>query len=199
MAVSKKKIGGIILAAGSASRMGETKQLLPFKGRPILDHVIQNAIQSKLNEIVVVLGHGASEIKQTIDFSGIKIVMNHDFLKGQSSSLIKGLENISPICNAAMFLLADQPLVTPSMINTIINEFKTSSLPVAIPYYNDIRGNPVIIAKSLFHQLNLLSGDTGPRILFKKFEKSILKVPIASNAILIDVDTKSDYEKLISK
>lgn len=199
MAAPDKKIGGIILAAGSASRMGKTKQLLPFKQKPILAHVIDNARKSDLYEIVVVIGYCADKIQQVVDFSGTAIITNNEFLKGQSTSLIKGLENISPMCDAAMFLLADQPLVTPLMINTIIKAFQTSSLPIAIPYYNDVRGNPVIIAKSLFHQLNLLSGDTGPRILFKKFKKSILKVPISDNAVLIDVDTRSDYEKLISK
>ncbi len=199
MAAPDKKIGGIILAAGSASRMGETKQLLPFKDKPILDHIIQNAIQSKFHEIIVVLGHDANKIKQAIDFSGTKTVMNNNYLKGQSASLIKGLENISPVCDAAMFLLGDQPLVTPSTINSIIKAFSTSNAPITIPYYNNIRGNPVIIAKSLFHELKLLSGDTGPRVLFKKFEKSILKVPVADNTIFIDVDTQADYVKLIQE
>jgi len=103
------------------------------------------------------------------------------------------------MCDAAMFLLGDQPLVSKSIINTIIKAFKKSNSPVTIPYYNENRGNPVIIARSLFHELKLLSGDTGPRILFKKLQKSILKVQVSDNAILIDVDTKADYDKLISK
>ncbi|MEN8212015.1 MAG: nucleotidyltransferase family protein [Thermodesulfobacteriota bacterium] len=199
MAASSKKIAGIILAAGSGVRMDKTKQLLPFKSKPLLSHVIENARQSNLYEIIVVLGHSADEIKNTIDFSGTKTVINSKYLKGQSTSLIKGLENISPVCDAAMFLLGDQPLITPSTLNTIIQAFITSKSPITIPYYNNIRGNPVIIAKSLFHELKLLSGDTGPRILFKKFHKSILKVQISDNAITVDVDTKADYDKLISK
>ncbi len=199
MAVPDKKISGIILAAGSASRMGQAKQLLPFKQKPLLAHVIDNTKKSNLYETIAVLGCYSGKIMATIDFLGIKIVTNNEYLKGQSTSLIKGLENISPVCDAAMFLLGDQPLVTPFVINTIIKAFNISNAPIIIPYYNNIRGNPVIISKSLFHELKLLSGDTGPRILFKKFEKSILKVPVADNTILIDVDTKADYEKLISK
>jgi len=199
MAAQDKKIAGIILAAGSGVRMGKTKQLLPFKNKPLLSHVIENARQSNLYETVVVLGHRADEIKKTVDFSGTKTIINSEYLKGQSTSLIKGLENISSVCDAAMFLLGDQPLITPSTLNTIIQAFITSKSPITIPYYNNMRGNPVIIAKALFHELKLLSGDTGPRILFKKFQKSILKVQVSDNVILIDVDTKADYKKLISK
>ena len=199
MAAQEKKIAGIILAAGSGVRMDKTKQLLPFKNKPLLSHVIENARQSNLYETIVVLGHCADEIKKTVDFSGTKTIINSEYLKGQSTSLMKGFENISPVCDAAMFLLGDQPLINPSTLNTIIQAFNTSKSPITIPYYNNIRGNPVIIARSLFHELKLLSGDTGPRILFKKFQKFILKVPIADNVILIDVDTKADYKKLISK
>ena len=198
MAAQEKKIAGIILAAGSGVRMDKTKQLLLFKNKPLLSHVIKNARQSNFYETVVVLGHCADEIKKTINFSGTKTIINSEYLKGQSTSLIKGLANISPVCDAAMFLLGDQPLITPSTLNTIIQAFNTSKSPIAIHYYNNTRGNPVIIAKSLFNELKLLSCDTGPRILFKKFQKSILKVPIADNAVLFDVDTKADYKELIS-
>ena len=199
MSVSGKKISGIILAAGSASRMGKTKQLLPFGEKTLLGQVIQNAGESELHEIIVVLGHRADEIEQAINFSGTKVVRNTAYSKGQSTSLIKGLENVSSICDAAMFLLADQPLVTAAIINMLIDKFKTSNAPIVIPYCNGIRGNPVIIGSPLFHRLNSLSGNTGARALFNEFKESILKVPISNEAILVDVDTKDDYEKLISK
>jgi molybdenum cofactor cytidylyltransferase len=196
MTLPQKKISGVILAAGTASRMGETKQLLSFKDKPILEHVINNARHSNLHEIIIVLGHCAKEIEKKIDLSGTKVVMNKDYLKGQSTSLIKGIKKISPHCEAAMFLLADQPLVTPDIINQIINAFNISQNPIIVPYYKKQRGNPVIIDRSLFPDLKLLSGDTGPRVYFTKFRGSILKVPVNNRAVLIDVDTKKDYRKL---
>jgi len=197
MAYPIKKIAGVILAAGSASRMGETKQLLLFKGRPILEHVIKNARQSNLYEIIVVLGHDTDKIQQSVDFSGTKTVTNSEYLKGQSTSIIKGVKTISPICDAAMFLLADQPLIKSNIINNIINAFESSQKSIIIPYYKKTRGNPVIFERALFPDLNLLSGDTGPRVLFNKFKNSIFKVPLHDKAILIDIDTKDDYQKLI--
>lgn len=196
MSVSSKKISGIILAAGSASRMGKTKQLLPFGKNTLLGQVIQNAGKSALHEIIVVLGHCAEKIEQAIDLSGTKVVRNAAYSKGQSTSLIKGLENVSPICDAAIFLLGDQPLVTAAIINRLIHAFETSTAPIIIPYCNGKRGNPVIIARPLFHRLKSLSADTGARALFDEFKKSILKVSIPDKAILVDVDTIDDYEKL---
>ena len=207
MKLLNKKVGGIILAAGVASRMGDIKQLLPFRGKTILDHVIANAHKSALCEIVVVLGYCSDKIRQELDLSddlsgdipGIKFVINKEYLKGQSESLKKGLNKISADCDGAMFLLGDQPLVTDAIINKLIYAFETSASPVVIPYCNGKRGNPVIIAKSLFSRLNSLSADTGPRVLFKEFEHKILKVPVVDKAILEDIDTKDDYEKLILK
>jgi len=183
--------------------MGSIKQLLPFRGKTILDHVIDNAHKSALHEIILVLGYSSDKVKQEIDCSGdssnIQIVINNDFLKGQSDSLKKGLERVSCNCDGAMFLLGDQPLVTDTIINKLIYAFESSDLPIIIPYCNGKRGNPVIIAKPLFSRLESLTGDTGPRVLFKEFEHEILKVSVSEKAILEDIDTKYDYEKLVLK
>ena len=197
MSFPNKKISGIILAAGSASRMGKTKQLLPFEGTTLLGQVVKNARESALYEIIIVLGHNADKISQTLEHSKIKIVRNKDFLKGQSTSLIKGLENVSPDCDAAMFILGDQPLVTAPIINTLIAAFENSNARIVIPYYKDRRGNPVPLARPMFHILKSLSDDRGARALFDKFKESILKVQIPDNGILIDVDTMDDYKRLI--
>ena len=190
------KIAGVVLAAGSASRMGATKQLLPFKGKPVLEHVINNARLSTLHEIIVVLGHNADKIQLCVDLSHTITVYNDIYMRGQSTSVIKGLEQVSSECDAVMFLLADQPLVTSDIINSIINAFNADIKPIMIPYYENRRGNPVIIDKSMFHDLKSLSGDTGPRVLFKNKKFFISKVAIGDNSILFDVDTKDDYKKL---
>lgn len=199
MSSPDKKIAGIILAAGSASRMGKTKQLLPFGESTLLGRVIQNARNSRLHEIIVVLGHDADKISRTIDLAGTRVIRNTAYAKGQSTSLIKGVEAVSSSCDAAMFLLADQPLVTAAIINRLADAFETGNAPIAIPYCNGKRGNPVIIARPLFHRLASLSADTGARVLFEEFKDTILKVSIPDDAILVDVDTLADYQTLISK
>ncbi|NOX34202.1 MAG: nucleotidyltransferase family protein [Deltaproteobacteria bacterium] len=196
---SQKKISGIILAAGSGSRMGKTKQILPFASTTLLGRVIQNARESALYEIIVVLGHDAKKICKVVNFSGTKIVRNKEYKKGQSTSLIAGLENVSPLCSAAMFILADQPFVTAAIINKLIDALKTPEDRIAVPYCSGRRGNPVIIGNTFFGRIKSLSADTGARVLFDEFKEAVLKVTIQDNAILIDVDTMDDYKKLILK
>ena len=195
----KQKIAGVILAAGTASRMKSIKQLLPFGKTTLLGRVISNARKSALDEIVVVLGHRADKIQQAMDFSGTKIIINHDYPKGQGSSLGAGLEQVSEDCGAVLFLLGDQPLVSPLLINQLVTAFENSHAPIVIPYCNGKRGNPVIIARALFPQLKSLSDDAGARVLFHRYKSSILKVEVADEAVLVDVDTKEDYERLMAR
>ncbi len=177
--------------------MGKTKQLLPFGKTTLLGEVVSNARCSMLYEVIVVLGYHADEINKAIDFSGTKVVLNHGYAQGQSSSIVIGLENVSPDCDAAMFLLCDQPFITCSVIDLLVEAFKgESDHSIVIPCFNGKQGNPVIIGRSLFDILMSLSGDTGARVLFSEFEDSILKVPVNNHAVLIDVDTKDDYNKI---
>jgi molybdenum cofactor cytidylyltransferase len=196
---ASKKISGIILAAGSSTRMGRTKQLLPFKNTTLLGQVMENARAAALHEIIVVLGHDADTISKTLDFSGITVIRNPDYLNGQSTSLVKGIEKVSRASDAAMFLLADQPLVTPGLINRLLEAFNTRPAPIVIPCYQGQRGNPVIIARRLFHQLSALSADTGARALFDRFKDHLLKVSVPDDSILVDVDTPDAYETLLSR
>ncbi len=117
------KIAGIILAAGKSFRLGKSKQILAFKKKTILHEIIKNACNSLLYEIIVVLGHNANKIKKKVDLSNVKVTLNIDYEKGQSSSIQKGLKLISDNCAAGMFLLGDQPLVSTKIINILIKEF----------------------------------------------------------------------------
>ncbi|MCP4020448.1 MAG: molybdenum cofactor cytidylyltransferase [Desulfobacteraceae bacterium] len=197
MTSQSQNIIGIILAAGSASRMGRTKQTLPFQGKPILSHVIENALAANLSRVIVIIGHDAKQIKKEIDFSKVLLVENKAFAKGQSESIKAGLNAISSPCDGAMFLLGDQPLVDKSIINILILKFYESNAPIIIPFYKEKRGNPVIFSDSLFPELHTLSRDTGARVLFKEYQTDIHKVIVNHPGILIDVDTPQDYQNLV--
>lgn len=199
MNMEQKRVAGIILAAGQGSRMGKTKQLLSFQGKTILEQVIDNALKSNLHQVIVVIGHDAHEIQRRIDLSCVEFVLNEDYEKGQSSSLKKGVAAASPECEAAMFLLADQPLVGGDIIDFMIQAFLQKNPPIAVPVCNNKRGNPVIIHRDLFPQLQTLTQDTGARVLFHKYQDKILRIEVEDDAVLFDVDTWEDYQKLQKK
>jgi len=192
----KIRVAGIILAAGCSSRMGRAKQLLPFKGKTLLDQVIFNARASALDSVLVVLGHGATAIRKQVDLTLVDVVENSDYALGQSSSLKKGLAAVMDRCEGAMFLLGDQPLVGSETIDTLIQTFRRALPPILIPFCKGKRGNPVVIHQTLFPLLDTLTGDTGARGLFDRYNESIMVVDIEDTGILFDVDTLDDFQKL---
>lgn len=197
MKPGKIKVSGIILAAGTASRMGRTKQLLAFQRTTLLGQVILNAKQSLIDEIIVVLGHHADDIRNKTNLKDTITIFNPDFKKGQSTSLIAGIKSVASDSDAAMFLLADQPFVASNTINALICAFKSSTASIGIPYYKNKQGNPVIVSKSMFSRIHTLTRDIGARALFQAYKDQILKIPVSDPSILADVDTIADYNSIL--
>src|SRR5450432_3016036 len=115
-------ISAIVLAAGQATRFGSCKQLASHDGKPLLQHVLDNLAQSKIDDVVVVLGANAAEIREQIRFGRARVVMNPDFADGMSTSIHAGLRAIKS--DAAMIVLADQPCVSPRTIDALIDEVR---------------------------------------------------------------------------
>src|SRR3972149_6733972 len=118
-------ISGIILAAGAAQRMGQQKLLLDLKGKPVLQWALEAALSSELDEVVCVVRE-LKEIQQKVALTHEKLrwAVNDRAAEGQSTSIIAGLEAISPESEAAMFLVGDQPLAKPKLLNSLIDLFK---------------------------------------------------------------------------
>ena len=191
------KITGIILAAGASSRMGRTKQLLPFRGQTILECVVDSALASALHRIVVVLGHKSEVLEPLLANRDVTVVYNPDYEKGQSSSLKIGLQALTEEVDAALFLLGDQPLVTPEIIDLILAANEASPSPVVLPVFKGKRGNPVLFSRETFSRLSTLKEDRGARPLFDEYAERILKVPVTNSAIHFDIDTEEDYRQLL--
>ena len=196
MSFQYKKISGIILAAGRSERMNRVKQLLPFRDRTILGQVVENALSSSLDEVVVVLGHAAEQIRRSVDFGDAKVVFNEDFGLGQSASLQAGLAAITNENAAALFILGDQPLVGADIMDGIIERYQQHSARIVIPTYGGKRGNPVLIDRSVFSRLESLSGDVGARILFGEYAREIMEIEMGREDTVFDVDTWDDYLRL---
>ncbi|HSP16035.1 MAG TPA: NTP transferase domain-containing protein [Thermoanaerobaculia bacterium] len=181
-------ISAIVLAAGQAKRFGDCKQLLPINGKPLLQHVLDTLRQSKVDDVVVVLGAYANEIRQQIQFRDERIIANPDYEKGMSTSIQAGLRAIDS--DAAFIVLADQPFVTAKTYDLLIDEYRRSRPKATIPTFNGFRGNPVLIEKSLFPEIMEIRGDTGARAIFGNHQ--VTKVPVDDRGVLIDIDTPED-------
>ena len=189
-------ISALVLAAGQAARFGQCKQLMRLGDKALLQHVLDNLAQSKIDEVVVVLGAHAEEIREQIQFGKARVILNPDFANGMSTSIQAGLRAIRS--DAAMIVLADQPLVTPRTFDVLIDEYSRSKPDVVVPTFNGFRGNPVIVDGSLFEEMMGIRGDIGCRAIFGDHVQSIVKVAVDDRGVVTDIDTMEDYSSVAS-
>lgn len=189
-------ITGVVLAAGEASRLGVPKQLLTYRGKPLLAHVVKNLLKSQVDQVVVVIGSRAEQMLDLLTEYPIKIVVNKAFATGQSSSIKSGLATLNESTQAVLFALGDQPLVDTQTINLIIKHYRPRT--IVAPYYMGKRGNPVLFDRFFFTEISSLSGDVGAREIICRHPESLVKVDVTDKGVVFDVDTWEDYHALVA-
>ena len=188
------RFGAVILAAGMSSRMGEAKQLLQLGENTLLGQVLENVRSSGVKDIVLVLGHEAEKIKERIPTEKVRVVINESYRQGMGTSLRAGLAALPPDVDAALIVLADQPFIRSKTLDLLMNQYRRSSAQIVIPTYKGFRGNPVLLDRSVFSEVMALTGDIGCRAIFGNHLEGIVKQPVEDIGILLDVDSKDDFE-----
>ena len=189
-------ISAILLAAGESRRMGSPKLLLPFGDSTILEQVVDNLLNSKVDELIVVVGYRAEELVRKMTNRPVKLALNPNYQHGMSTSIIAGLNLIDKRSKAIMVALADQPLVDSKIINKLMEEFRRHDKGIVVPVHQGKRGHPVIFSIRYKEELLTLRGDIGGREINNKYPHDILEVAIGSQYINLDVDTLNDYKRL---
>ncbi len=192
-------ISAILLAAGESKRMGQPKLLLPFGNGTILEQTVDNLLNSRLNEVIVVVGHKAQEITERLANRPVKIVLNPVYHEGMGSSIAKGLSLVDDSYRAVMIVLADQPLIDSETINILIEAFLSHGKGIVVPVYRSRRGHPVIFATKYRKRLQALVGDVGGSQIIEEHETDTFEVTINSESINIDIDTINDYRSHINR
>ena len=193
---SNSRTAAVILAAGVSSRMGEAKQLLRLGGQTVLEKVLQNVRGSRVDEIILVLGHAAETIKESVAFTNVTIAVNQDYRQGMGTSLRAGLSSLSAGIAATLIVLGDQPFVRSQTLNLLLDRYWQSKAQIVIPMYKGFRGNPVLLDRSVFPEVMALGGDIGCRAIFGNHLEGIVKLPVEDVGILLDLDSKEDFERL---
>lgn len=185
---------GIILAAGGSERLGQPKQLLEWRSVPFVRQVAQTALSAGLDPLIVVTGSDRVAVEGALLDLPVKCVHNPDWVAGQSSSMRVGLASLPERCDRVVFLLSDQPQVSPLLIRQLIERHNQQREPITAPMMRERRGNPVLFGNETFEFLRGISGDKGGRAAFNKFKVDTL--PWIDDRALMDVDQVSDYDKL---
>lgn len=187
----------LILAAGQSKRLGEPKQLLPYKDTTLLSHVIEQVKPIRRADVFVVIGAHFSEVFQSIRGQKATIIKNNNWEEGMGSSLSKGITFIKKKDNydRVLVTLSDLPLVTTEHYEELIALSESSRKRIILTEYDDVSGVPSIFDRSLFNELSLLIDDEGAKPVVKKYNKEVLKM--TSKTPYFDVDTKDAYEELL--
>jgi len=188
-------ICAIILAAGESRRMGKPKLLLPFGEKTIIETIVNNAVQSKVDEVLVVLGSDAEKIAEKIKNSPVKISVNSNFRQGMLSSVQWGFKSLPEHTRAVLVMLGDQPLIPGSVINIIIHAYRQTGKGIILPVYNKKRGHPILIDIKYGDEVKGLDPDSNLRAFVHNHAEDILEVEVDTPAILRDIDTVEDYSK----
>jgi molybdenum cofactor cytidylyltransferase len=189
-------ISALLLAAGASRRFGAHKLLAPLGGRPLVRWTVEGALASSVDRVLVVLGRDAQAVGRALAGLPVRLVPNPRYAKGMSTSLRCGVAALDPATEAVVVLLGDQPLPSPSLIDTLIAALRESDLPIVVPVYHGERGNPVVFRASLFPELLAVTGDQGARQVIARHPERVLAVafPFAPPP---DVDTVDDYRRLL--
>ncbi|MGH2788877.1 MAG: nucleotidyltransferase family protein [Actinomycetota bacterium] len=189
-------IAGVVLAAGTSSRLGRPKQLLDLHGVPILQHVVDAAAASRLDDVIVVLGHEAADIGAALSLPDrARIVVNPNYSEGQSSSLGAGVAAAPDDCEAVVVVLGDQPEMTAALIDRVITEWRAGESPVVRATFGGVPGHPVLIERSEFALVEEARGDEGLRSVLGVAGARVRELPLGDTP-LADVDTQEHYESL---
>jgi len=185
----------VILAAGGSARFGAPKQLLTYHGENLVQRAARVAIEAGLDPVIVVLGAYASSIESFLsEFPEVIVAINDRWESGQASSLRVGIEEaIVAGSDAALIMLADQPLIDASSIARLVAAFDNQHRIVA-SWYNGIHGVPAVFGTELFPELLALTGDHGAGPWIRKRTNKVTAVTM--DEATFDIDTQDDLKHL---
>ncbi|VEF49301.1 4-diphosphocytidyl-2C-methyl-D-erythritol synthase [Bacillus freudenreichii] len=196
----RQTTSAIILAAGTSSRMGTAKQLLPLGERPMLAHVIDRTLAEDFSEIIAVIGHKAEAIRHTIciEDSRFQWVVNNDYSKGQGTSLKLAMSQINEHHSGVMVFLGDLPFMSQKTICDIyeLGNFMLTEKDepfVLQPSYKGTAGHPVFFGHVKAEWFQEIQGDQGAKAIMDRFPIR-RKLPVEDQGILYDIDTPDAYD-----
>jgi molybdenum cofactor cytidylyltransferase len=192
------KTGIIILAAGNSSRMGEPKQLMMYKNKTFLQHIIGEAKNANLEPVICVTGYQSGLITKSLLGLGISTVYNKDWREGIGSGISAGFKQLllSDV-DSVILAVSDQPYVSADLFQTMQKLKDQSGKGIVASSYAGILGTPVLFSKDYFNQLKSLTGNQGAKNIVQINLPDVCPVEFEKGSI--DIDTKEDYENLISE
>ena len=188
-------VAGVVLAAGSSTRMGRNKLFFDLGGETLLKRVVRRALDAGLDPVIVVVGHEAERARTELEGLSCTPVDNPDHAQGINRSLRTGISHVPEHVRAAVVMLADMPFVTSDMVAGLVARYRESTAPLVISAYGDVNAPPMLYDRALFPELRQMAGEGCGRQVVRRHRHEAVALSWPE-AALQDIDVPEDYERI---
>ncbi|HJY87841.1 MAG TPA: nucleotidyltransferase family protein [Candidatus Acidoferrales bacterium] len=189
-------LAAVILSGGASTRMGSPKALLPYQGRPFLEHLLEVIRHSKIAVRRVVLGAHAEPIAKAIRLNPDEIVINQEWEQGQLSSLQAALRSLPPGTDGVLLCLIDHPLITAALVDGLIEQFYATKAPIVLPVFEGRRGHPVIFSSKVYEELERAPAEVGARVVVWAHTKEVSEYTTAEEGCVLNLNDPETFERV---
>jgi molybdenum cofactor cytidylyltransferase len=189
-------LAAVILSGGASSRMGSPKALLPYQGRPFLEHLLEVTVHPKIGVRRVVLGAHAEPIAKAIALRPDEVLVNHDWDKGQLSSIQAALRSLPAGTDGILLCLIDHPLISAALVDGLIDQFYKTYAPVVLPLFEGHRGHPVIFSAALYGELQSAPLDLGARSVVWAHKAEVREYLTAEEGCIVNLNDPDTFARM---
>ena len=192
--MSDQHVGVVILAAGASTRLGRAKQLIPFRGKTLIQWSVDAAIGAGAAEVIVVIGAGGDTVREVLAGSSVRLIDNPDWAEGMGSSIRYGVSALTEGIECVVVALCDQPMMTSAHLRALADRHFETGAPIVASTYDGVKGAPSAFGATVFPSLRRLQGDAGARDLIRHATVPVEVVPFLGGHL--DVDVEEDVRRL---